>query len=82
MIPCWTDYPFAAAGDAPGQIAPIRRAKALGWDGDKYCTVEVEGVPGRQSVKIGYLYVREGRCGEVPSLNRRIRSQLPVLPSR
>jgi len=41
MITCWTDYPFVALGDAPGQKAPIRLVTLISYDGDKYAKVKV-----------------------------------------
>lgn len=62
----WTDYPIAELGDAPGREAPVRACEVLGWDGDKYALVVVAGV--RASFKIGYVYDRPGRCGQVPAV--------------
>jgi hypothetical protein len=62
----YTDYPFTALGDKPYKNAPIRGVRALSYDGNKYCTVEVDGQ--RAEVKAGYLYTRAGRCGEVPTV--------------
>lgn len=59
MMRAWTDYPIVELGDTPGQEAPIREVTVLGWDGNKYAEVEVEGV--RTSFKAGYLYLRPGR---------------------
>jgi hypothetical protein len=55
----WTDYPIVALGDEVGKEAPIREVTVLGWDGNKYAEVEVEGV--RTSFKAGYLYTKPGR---------------------
>lgn len=74
----WTDYPFTELGDIEGQEAPIRPVKVLDYDGDKYVTVECQGV--RKSIKAGYCYMHLGRCGEVPALNRRILMSLPRHP--
>jgi hypothetical protein len=54
----WTDYPIEALGDKPKMPypgVPIREVVVLSYDGDKYATVEVEGV--RVEVKVGYLYL-------------------------
>lgn len=59
----WTDYPIVELGDTPGQAAPIRECKALGYDGDKYVSVGVGGI--ETSFEAGYLYKEPGRCGEV-----------------
>lgn len=65
----WTDYPIVELGDEPGKEAPVRRAKLLEYDGDKYVTCEIDGII--TSFKSGYLYMREGRCGKVPPATRR-----------
>lgn len=65
-IPCWTDYPITELGDEPGKIAPIRPCTAICWDGDKYALVAVGTV--RTTFKVGYLYPREQRCGDGPSV--------------
>ena len=70
----WTDYPFVELGDIAGQKAPIREVVVLDYDGNKYCTVIVEGI--ESSVKSGYLYVVPGRCGEVPCLTHRMLTKL------
>jgi hypothetical protein len=70
---CWTDYPIAELGDEPGKPAPVRPCKVLCWDGDKYATIEVEGV--RTEVKAGYLYTAPGRCGDVRPIDTAL---LPV----
>lgn len=66
-LECWTDYPIAELGDAPHKLAPIRRCRAISWDGDKYAVVEVEGV--LTDLKVGYLYPRVQRCGEGPAID-------------
>jgi hypothetical protein len=65
--PAWTDYPITELGDTSGEIAPIRSVSVVGWDGDKYATVIVEGI--RTEIKRGYLYAAPGRCGEVNSID-------------
>lgn len=59
----YTDYPFAALGDTPCQAAPIREVSLISYDGDKYAEISVEGI--KQWVKLAYLYLEKGRCGEV-----------------
>jgi hypothetical protein len=71
----WTDYPIVELGDVPNKEAPIRACEVLGWDGDKYASVVVAGV--RTSFKVGYVYDRPGRCGEVPRIAT---AGLAVLP--
>ena len=61
----WTDYPFIELGEADGEAAPVRAVKAIAYDGNKYCKVEVCGV--LSEIKAGYLYRRKGRCGNVPT---------------
>lgn len=60
----WTDYPFTRLGDEPFKEAPVREVEVLTYDGDKYCTVMIEG--DRFDVKRGYLYQSPGCFGEVP----------------
>lgn len=62
----WTDYPFTALGDTPGQEAPVRPCQVIGYDGDKYCKIAILGSV--MEVKRGYIYRREGRCGDAPAL--------------
>ena len=59
----WTDYPILALGDESGKEAPIRQCTVLAYDRDKYCYVEVDGVP--ELIKHCYIYVKPGRCGKV-----------------
>lgn len=70
MILLYTDYPIVELGDTEGQEAPVRRCAFLDYDGDKYATVLVEGVP--KSIKIGYIYTQRGRLREVPSITHRM----------
>lgn len=70
-LTCWTDYPFEELGDAPNQIAPIRRVAVLSYDGDKYAKVEVIETGATSEIKIGYLYSASGRCGQVQVVDRR-----------
>lgn len=76
----WTDYPFAEFGDLEGQLAPIREVKLLSYDGDKYITVQYQGVT--KDIKRGYVYMERGRCGRVPALNRRVLSHLSLSDSK
>lgn len=55
----WTDYPIVELGDIPYQRAPIRKVIMWGYDGDKYCQVEVCGV--KKEIKEGYIYTRPRR---------------------
>jgi len=63
MLAGWTDYPFVAVGDVPHQEAPVRKCEVLACDGNKYCRVRVDGVPGEHEIKAGYVYREEGRYG-------------------
>lgn len=69
-VKLWTDYPFVELGDEPNKEAPIREAKLISYDGDKYVDCVVDGV--EVSFKAGYLYMERGRCDEVPPVTRRI----------
>ncbi|MDE2106871.1 MAG: hypothetical protein KGL39_57175, partial [Patescibacteria group bacterium] len=71
----WTDYPIERLGDKPGEFAPVRQCNVLSYDQDKYVWIEVEGL--REEIKAGYCYMKPGRCGEVPPLNRRLLMSLP-----
>lgn len=64
----FTDYPFVALGDKPGQYAPIREVEVISYDGDKYAKIMVGGVI--EEIKAGYIYAEYGRCGEVPAADR------------
>lgn len=63
----WTDYPFVWLGDTSGEPAPIREVEVLTYDGNKYCRIRV--ADGEDEIKVGYLYVAPGRCGEVEPVN-------------
>ncbi len=67
----WTDYPFEALGDKPGEIAPIRQVNVLSYDGNKYVKVSFKDSGDVETFKAGYLYGQRGRCGQVPAINRR-----------
>lgn len=67
----WTDYPFVQLGDVPHQLAPIRHVNVISYDGDKYAKVTFEDSGDWAEVKIGYLYQRPGRCGQVKTIARR-----------
>lgn len=56
----YTDYPFTLLGDTPNQEAPIREVEVVGYDGDKYCTILVDGIT--TEVKSGYLYPHATRA--------------------
>jgi hypothetical protein len=64
----WTDYPFFELGDVYREPAPVRECRVLTYDCNKYVTIEVGGIV--KDVKIGYVYRRKGRCGEVPSIDK------------
>lgn len=74
----WTDYPFVELGDEPGQPAPIRAAKLLGWDGDKYVRIQCGDL--QTSIKAGYLYMAPGRCGDVPRVDARLLAAVRRVP--
>lgn len=59
----WTDYPFPELGDTPCMKAPIRECRVISYDWNKYCVIEIGGQ--QLTVKIGYVYRKMGRCGEV-----------------
>jgi hypothetical protein len=61
----YTDYPFTELGDEPNKEAPVREVYLIGFDGDKYVDVLVEGR--MSSVKYGYIYREAKRFGETPS---------------
>jgi hypothetical protein len=63
----YTDYPFVELGDEPGKKAPIREVSLIGFDGDKYVDVLVEGKV--SSTKYGYIYMEPKRCGETPCVS-------------
>ncbi len=69
MTTYYTDYPFTELGDISHQEAPIRKIKINSYDGNKYASVTVLDEAQVFSIKIGYIYLKEGRCGDVPSLN-------------
>lgn len=71
----WTDDPFEALGDTPGQEAPVRECELIAYDGDKYVTIIVEGRIER--LKYGYVYQRPGRCGEVDPFKYPTLARLP-----
>ena len=79
-ITCWTDYPFTALGDIPGQKAPIRHVYVVGYDMDKYATVSLSD-GSHAAVKSGYLYSQPGRLGQVKNINRRKLERM-VQPAR
>ena len=62
MIECFTDYPIATLGDAPGKMAPVRKAIAMSYDGNKYCRVQIEDEV--LEIKAGYLYTNPVRLGQ------------------
>ena len=63
----FTDYPFLPLGDTAGREAPIRRCRVLSYDGDKYCTILVNGL--KTEIKAGYLYRNRGRLGAAEAIN-------------
>jgi len=63
----YTDYPLAILfGDKPRVEAPIREVKLLDFDGDRYCTVEIEGMTA--DIKFGYIYFEPKRNGATPAI--------------
>lgn len=74
-IYAWTDYPITRMGDKEGHTAPIRLCRITAYDGDKYVQIRV----GRYSeaIKRGYVYIRRGRCGDVPCVSVRRLKKLP-----
>ena len=69
----YTDYPIAELGDAPGKLGHVREIEVFSFDGDKYCYIEVEGIP--RQIKACYIYSQPGRHGEVPMIDT---TQLPL----
>ena len=65
----YTDYPFTWLGDIEYQKAPVREIEVLSCDGNKYCKIKVAGEI--DEIKSGYIYTKEGRCGEVPTLTQK-----------
>lgn len=72
----YTDYPFESLGDAPSERAPIREIKVISYDGNKYCSILVEGK--MENIKGGYIYKRRGYCGDIPSLSKKLLRQLEL----
>jgi hypothetical protein len=64
----WTDYPFVELGDVPWGKAPVRECTVLSYDQNRYCRILIDGH--HLQVKIGYVYRKPGRCGEVRSINK------------
>jgi hypothetical protein len=60
----FTDYPITQLGDSPRKEAPVRECRIFKYDGNKYITILVGNV--LTEVKRGYVYSREGRCGDAP----------------
>lgn len=75
MAKFWTDYPFTELGDVEHQEAPIRRCELVSYDYDKYVVVKVDGI--EASIKAGYVYSQQGRCGDVPPISCRVLGILP-----
>ena len=67
MVKAFTDYPFVLLGDKDGEEAPIRSCHVLSYDGDKYCTILVDGL--KTEIKAGYLYRTQGRLGVAEAIN-------------
>jgi len=65
----WTDYPFVELGDEPNQIAPIRQVNVISYDNNKYATVSFADNSFHLEVKLGYLYSKRGRLGQVKQIN-------------
>ncbi len=70
-ITCWTDYPFSELGDVPYHQAPIRHVNIVTYDGDKYARVSFANNGNLLEVKVGYLYSKPGRYGQVKCVNPR-----------
>lgn len=70
----FTDYPIKKLGDIPYKLAPIRECEILEFDGDKYCKCRVFDNDSNAEeicwIKIGYIYEKYGRFGDVPIFNR------------
>jgi hypothetical protein len=64
----WTDYPFPELGDMPGMQAPVRECRVLTYDWNKYCLIRIG--EHELTVKIGYVYRKPGRCGEVRMIDK------------
>lgn len=56
----WTDYPIVDLGDKPYKKAPWRRCVVIGYDGDKYATVNIYGVKHSLGIKRGYIFQGPG----------------------
>jgi hypothetical protein len=69
FIRAYTDHPFLNLGDILYKDAPIRGVDIISYDGNKYCKIKVNGVLMPCDVKVGYLYSKPGRFGEVPCIN-------------
>lgn len=76
----WTDYPFTWLGDTAWQKAPVREIEVLSYDDNKYCRIKVGG--GEDEIKAGYIYQREGRFGEVPTITKAQLAELGTGPER
>lgn len=63
----YTDYPFYFLGDEPHEEAPVRECHVKSYDGNKYCTIVIDG--NETEIKAGYIYTKPGRCGYVPTIN-------------
>jgi len=63
----YTDYPFDFLGDAPYKEAKVRECEVKSYDGNKYCTIVVDGI--ETEIKAGYIYTQPGRCSDVPTIN-------------
>lgn len=64
----WTDYPFVELGDTLGLEAPVRECRVLSYDWNKYCQIKIG--EHELTVKIGYVYRKPGRAGEVPVIDK------------
>ncbi len=63
----YTDEPIVELGDKVGYEAPIREVQVLSFDGNKYFTVQVNGVTIK--LKVGRVYRNEARYGHGQSVS-------------
>ena len=68
-----TDYPIESLGDTKGNFAPVREAKLISYDGDKYCKVEVCGV--EIEIKAGYLYAHWQEISRLQAENEELKKE-------
>ena len=75
----YTDYPILFLGDISGKTAPIREVIPVSYDGDKYVYVRlpISSPDNIVEIKRAYIYTKPGRCGTVPTINRKELNKLP-----